>query len=120
MEEKLKTFGEMLKESLATRGEELPAATPEASSVELTDAERNAILARVAATKKDTPAQPPSVGNSGQDETLVPFGVLLERTVELQGKLRTEEESESEELREAIISKSKVDFTEEMLKKLIR
>ena len=115
MEEKLKNFGELLKETLGGRSEELPA-VQESSSTQLTDAERNAILGKISKVG-ETIAQPPSaVDSQNEDSGAVPFGVLLERTVKLQEELKNEDHSKDDEIREKVIEKSKLDMIGKMMK----
>ena len=114
MEEKLKTFGELLKETVELRKDE-PVSD---SSITLSDAERNAILEKIA-DRTETPAQPPSAGASGtEDSSTVPFGVLLEKTIKIRSEMDEADISKDDEIREAVISKSKIDMVEQIMKGL--
>jgi hypothetical protein len=118
MEQKLKTFGELLKETLGGRTDLSQEVVGDDTT--LSDADRNAILEKVASQKKETPAQSPSVGASSEDDTLVPFGVLLERTIALQENLKKEEVSEKDDIREEVIKRSNLKLGEDLMKRLIR
>ena len=116
MEEKLKTIGELLKESLGNRTD-IPEKTKPEVDNELSDAERNAILEKVAKSIPKDPAQPPSAGSdTSEDLSTVPFGVLLERTVKIQEDLAKNEHVEDDKLREHVIKKSKIDMVENIMK----
>ena len=120
MADKLKSFGELFKETMVQR-EGVSPSPLEQPSGDLSDAERTAILEKVAKSTEKTSAQPPSAEeNINEDTSMASFGTLLQKTVELQEKLKNQESSNDEEIREAVIGKSKLSLTEDMLKRLIR
>ena len=119
MAEKLKNFGELLQESLAIRGDG-PTEAP-ITDTELSDAERNAILEKVAESKKAGSAKPPLAGSDQpEDDATIPFGVLLERTIKLRSEIDTNDHKAEDDIRESVIEKSKVDMIDSLMKGFFR
>lgn len=119
MEEKLKSFGDLLKETLGNRagGEEV---TPiEEGSTQMSDEDRKAIFSKLAqvAPKEDKPAvsRETSVNEGAADS----FGSLLEQAIHAHAEVDKEDTEVASEIREAIVDKSRIDFTEEMMKRLL-
>jgi hypothetical protein len=120
-DDKLESFGSLLERTLINRGQE--EIKPVDSPIELSDSERSEILERLSQTRDKGPLQPPSSGpesGSDQDLSTASFGSLLEKTIELQEKLKKDESSENDEIREAVIEKSNIDMVNDLLKRFIR
>ena len=115
MEEKLKNFGELLKETLGNRGEDIQESSDPNT---LSDADRNAILEKVAGQKEDS-IKPPSIESAGKDNSLDSFGSLLSRTIAIQENLKKDDNSQDDEIREKVIEKSKFSMIEDMLRVFI-
>jgi len=115
-EEKLKCFGDLLKESLGNRTDMQESNTP-ATDNELNSAERAAILEKVAKSIPKAPAQPPSVGSdTSEDLSTVPFGVLLERTAKIRSELDSNDYEAEDKIREKVIEQSKMNLVEDIMK----
>src|ERR1019366_1992600 len=106
-EEKLETFGELLKKTLGSRagGEEI---ISEENSAILSDGDRTAIFEKLA---KVAPAAPKSntpkvVSESNTDDANASFGELLEKATQTRMEIENEDNKADEEIREAVVENS--------------
>jgi len=120
-EERLKTFGDLLKESIGQRmdgGEDI---VPVDDPIMMSDEDRAAIFEKLAGKKLGVDklkAEP--VKESSEDMSGLPFGELLERTIKMRSEVEKVDVSADDEIREAIIEKSKVDMVDGLMRRFMR
>jgi hypothetical protein len=123
MEEKLKTFGELLQETIGQRMDGGDEIKPVDDPVTLDDSERTAILEKLVTTKPKsgkTEVKQVVTETTGEDLSKVPFGELLERTIKARADNVEEDNGIDEEIREAVMEKSKMDMVGDLMSRFMR